>query len=91
MTVKTASNIVGNFVSRFITGPMNRVLIAMFGENWRTSVYGIIAVLAQLADPLQDYLKTTAVSKSKLNIISLVFALMFALTAKDRQVTGKNK
>jgi hypothetical protein len=91
MTAKTATNIVGNFFSRFVTGPLNRSLIVLFGENWRTSVYGILAVLPQLADPLQDYLGTIAVSKSKLNLISLVFAVMFAMTAKDRQVTGKNK
>ena len=87
----TVNNVIGNFVGKYVTGPLNRMLVTLFGENWRTSFYGILAILPQLVDPLQDYLKTTAVSKSKLNLLSLIFAILFALNSKDRQVTGKNK
>ena len=69
----------------------NKFMIKWFGRSWRTSLYGVLALLPQAAKPVMDYLTTMGASGAVLNTVSLVFALMFALAAKDRDVTGGNR
>ena len=69
----------------------NKFMIKWFGRSWRTSLYGVLALLPQAAKPVMDYLTTMGASGAVLNTVSLVFALMFALAAKDRDVTRSNR
>ena len=69
----------------------NRFMIKWFGRSWRTSLYGVLALLPQVAKPVMDYLTTMGAPSAVLNTVSLVFALMFALAAKDRDVTGGHR
>jgi hypothetical protein len=79
--------IVGKFIKQILALPA-RALAYLFGANWRTSFYGLLALLPQLAKPVQDYLEAQKVSATVLNIVSLVFAAICVLSAKDAQVTG---
>lgn len=69
----------------------NKFMIKWFGRSWRTSLYGVLALLPQVAKPVMDYLTTMGAPSAVLNTVSLVFALMFALAAKDRDVTGGHR
>lgn len=69
----------------------NRFMIKWFGRSWRTSLYGVLALLPQVAKPVMDYLTTMGAPSAVLDTVSLVFALMFALAAKDRDVTGGHR
>ena len=69
----------------------SKFMIKWFGRSWRTSLYGVLALLPQVAKPVMDYLTTVGAPSAVLNTVSLVFALMFALAAKDRDVTGGNR
>jgi hypothetical protein len=60
----------------------------LFGASWRTSLWGILAILPQFAKPVQDYLEAEKVSPAILNIVSLFFAALCVLAAKDGKVTG---
>jgi len=70
---------------------LNKFMIKWFGRSWRTSLYGVLALLPQAAKPIMDYLTTMGAPSAVLNTVSLVFALLFALTAKDSNVTGGNR
>lgn len=67
---------------------ISAVLIKIFGASWRTSLWGILSILPQIAKPVQDYLETQKISANTLNIVTMIFAVLFVLTAKDKQVTG---
>jgi hypothetical protein len=67
---------------------IDKVMTKIFGANWRTSLWGLMAVLPQIAKPIQDYLKLQEVSDKTLNIVSIVAAIIFALNSKDKQVSG---
>jgi len=69
----------------------NKFMIKWFGRSWRTSLYGVLALLPQASKPVMDYLTTMGASDAVLNTVSLVFALMFALAAKDHNVTGGDR
>jgi len=60
----------------------------LFGKSWITSIWGLLAILPQAAKPIQDYLITEKVPDKWLNLVSVVFAILFAINAKDKQVTG---
>ena len=66
----------------------NRFMVKWFGRSWRTSLYGLLALLPQAAKPILDYLTAMGAPSVALNTVSFVFALLFALAAKDRNVTG---
>jgi hypothetical protein len=67
---------------------INKVMTKIFGANWRTSLWGLMAILPQIAKPVQDYLSLQKVSDQTLNLVSVGFAIIFALNSKDKQVTG---
>jgi len=67
---------------------INKVMTKIFGVNWRTSLWGLMAILPQIAKPVQDYLSLQKVSDQTLNLVSVGFAIIFALNSKDKQVTG---
>ena len=69
----------------------NKFMIKWFGRSWRTSLYGVLALLPQAAKPILDYLTTMGATSDALNTVSFIFALLFALAAKDRDVTGGNR
>lgn len=69
----------------------NRFMVKWFGRSWRTSLYGLLALLPQAAKPILDYLTAMGAPSEALDTVSFVFALLFALTAKDRDVTGGNR
>lgn len=69
----------------------NRFMIKWFGRSWRTSLYGVLALLPQVAKPVMDYLTAMGAPSTALNTVSFVFALLFALAAKDHDVTGGNR
>ena len=69
----------------------NRFMVKWFGRSWRTSLYGVLALLPQAAKPILDYLTAMGAPSVALNTVSFVFALLFALAAKDRDVTGGNR
>lgn len=67
---------------------VSRALTYLFGPNWRTSLWGMLALLPQLAKPVQDLLAAEKIPERWLNIVTLAFAVLFVINAKDRQVTG---
>lgn len=67
---------------------INRAMTFLFGKSWRTSFWGILAIIAQVAKPIQDYLVTEKVPEKWLNLVSLVCAAIVVMNAKDKQVTG---
>ena len=67
---------------------INAVMIKIFGANWRTSLYGILAFLPQIAQAVQSYVSSFGVPAIVLNTISFVFGILTVLNMKDRQVTG---
>ncbi|MEN6423321.1 MAG: hypothetical protein ABFD76_15385 [Smithella sp.] len=69
---------------------ISEVFAFLFGKSWRTSIWGLLAILPQIAKSVQDYLVTEKVPDKWLNLVSVVFAVLFALNAKDKQVTGAN-
>ena len=69
----------------------NRFMTKWFGRSWRTSLYGVLALLPQVAKPVMDYLTTVGAPDKALNAVSFIFALMFSLAAKDRDVTGGHR
>ena len=62
-----------------------------FGRSWRTSLYGVLALLPQVAKPVMDYLTTMGAPSTALNTVSFIFAFLFSLAAKDRDVTGGHR
>ena len=69
----------------------NRFMVKWFGRSWRTSLYGLLALLPQAAKPVMDYLTTMGAPSTALNTVSVIFAFLFSLAAKDRDVTGGNR
>ena len=69
----------------------DRFMTKWFGRSWRTSLYGVLALLPQVAKPVMDYLTTMGAPSTALNTVSFVFALLFSLAAKDRDVTGGHR
>jgi hypothetical protein len=67
---------------------IDKAMTKVFGASWRTSLWGIVAIIPQIVKPVQDYLVLEKVSDNTLNIVSIVAAIIFALNSKDRQVTG---
>lgn len=60
----------------------------LFGKNWRTSVYGILAILPQIANMIQQYLANIDAPKGAMDLLTLVFGIATVLNIKDKQVTG---
>ena len=78
-----------------MAGPLyrkfNRFMTKWFGRSWRTSLYGALALLPQVAKPVMDYLTTMGAPSTALNTVSFIFAFLFSLAAKDRDVTGGHR
>ena len=58
---------------------LKRILVT----DWKTSLFGVLAILPQISTPLMTYLGTLNVQQKYLNAISFVFAILFALETKQ--------
>jgi len=67
------------------------LLEKLFGRSWRTSIYGTLAVLPQIANLVQQYGVSIGVPKSILDGITLVFAIITVISTKDKAVHGYNR
>jgi hypothetical protein len=67
---------------------INEIMTKIFGSSWRTSFYGLLTVLPQVAGQIQSYIASFGLSAKILNLTSLFFGVLTVLNMKDRQVTG---
>jgi len=67
---------------------INAVMVRLFGASWRTSVYGVLAFLPQIAQAAQNYIVGLGLSPAVLNTITFFFGILTVLHAKDNRVTG---
>lgn len=70
---------------------LNKFMLKWFGRSWRTSLYGVLALLPQVAKPILDYLTAMGAPSVALDTVSFIFAFLFSLAAKDRDVTGSHR
>jgi hypothetical protein len=55
----------------------------VFITNWKTSFWGVLAILSQASPAITQYLCTLDVPQKYINALTLIFALIFALESKD--------
>lgn len=67
---------------------INAVMIRIFGASWRTTVYGVMAFLPQIAAAVQTYFVALGLSPMVLNSVTFFFGILTVLHAKDKRVTG---
>jgi hypothetical protein len=55
----------------------------VFMKDWKTSLYGLVAIFCQAAPYLTSYLGTLDVPQKYLNLITFAAGIMFVLESKD--------
>lgn len=60
----------------------------MFGRSWRTSLFGLLAVLPQVANLVQTYAANINAPKWAMDTMTLVFGVITVFNMKDKAVTG---
>ena len=63
----------------------------IFGRNWQTSLAGVMTVLPQIVNYIQDHALDLHVPAIAMNFASLFSFVIFALYAKSQTVTGVNR
>ena len=71
-------------------GIISKAFGYLFGRSWRTTLWGIMALLPQIAKPIQDYLIAIKVPERILDLVTMIFAILFIINSKDRQVAGSS-
>jgi len=67
---------------------MQNLMVKIFGNSWRTSFIALLGIICQLTNPILAYLGTLKVPQHYMDGLTLVFALLFAIYTKDKNVTG---
>ena len=65
-----------------------KVMTYLFGPSWKTSLYGILAVLPQCEQAVENLMETEGIPAVWMNVVTIFFAVITVMNAKDSQVYG---